>query len=131
MNPLPEPPQELGRNPGITLPVQRTPPSSYRLAVRKGLWNRRGDHLTIDGFVVYAPADCAYPAELRDYPAETVGYRDHLGAEVGYLDSRPELPESLPRFGQAPRQPYEKVCFVFFFPSSILSTDMFYLVCCV
>ncbi|KAJ7218287.1 hypothetical protein C8J57DRAFT_1732233 [Mycena rebaudengoi] len=108
MNPLPEPPQELGRNPGITLPVQRTPPSSYRLAVRKGLWNRRGDHLTIDGFVVYAPADCAYPAELRDYPAETVGYRDHLGAEVGYLDSRPELPESLPRFGQAPRQPYEK-----------------------
>ncbi|KAJ7484653.1 hypothetical protein FB451DRAFT_1233061 [Mycena latifolia] len=107
-NPLPEPPQELPRNPGITLPVQRTPPTKYRAAVRKGLWNRRGDHLTIDGFVVYAPVDRAYPEELRDYPAETVGYRDHLGAEIGYLASRPELPESLPRFGQPPRQPYEK-----------------------
>ncbi|KAJ6610995.1 hypothetical protein B0H10DRAFT_2224460 [Mycena sp. CBHHK59/15] len=107
-NPLPEPPQEFGRNPGITLPVQRTPPSSYRVAMRKGLWNRRGDHLTMDGFVVYAPADRAYPQELRDYPAETVGYRDHLGSEVGYLESRPELPESLPRFGQPPRMPYDK-----------------------
>ncbi|KAJ7770619.1 hypothetical protein B0H16DRAFT_1715276 [Mycena metata] len=106
-NPLPTPPQELGRHPGITLPVQRTPPPSYRVAVRKGLWNRRGDHLTVDGFVVYAPVDRAYPDELRDYPAEAVGYRDHHGAEVGYLD-RPELPESLPRFGQPPRQPYEK-----------------------
>ncbi|KAJ7039885.1 hypothetical protein C8F04DRAFT_282010 [Mycena alexandri] len=107
VNPLPTPPQELGRHPGITLPVQRTPPPSYRVAVRKGLWNRRGDHLTVDGFVVYAPVDRAYPDELRDYPAEAVGYRDHHGAEVGYLD-RPELPESLPRFGQPPRQPYEK-----------------------
>ncbi|KAJ7136129.1 hypothetical protein C8R44DRAFT_976822 [Mycena epipterygia] len=107
-NPLPEPPQELARNPGITLPVQRTPPASYRAVVRRGLWNRRGDHLTMDGFVVYAPVDRAYPADLQDYPAETVGYRDHLGAEVGYLATRPELPESLPRFGQPPRQPYEK-----------------------
>ncbi|KAJ6590501.1 hypothetical protein DFH09DRAFT_1139525 [Mycena vulgaris] len=107
-NPLPEPPQEFGRNPGIPLPVQRTPPAQYRVALRKGLWNRRGDHLTMDGFVVYAPVDRAYPDELRDYPAEAVGYRDHLGAEIGYLASRPELPESLPRFGQPPRQPYEK-----------------------
>ncbi|KAJ7791949.1 hypothetical protein B0H14DRAFT_3094391 [Mycena olivaceomarginata] len=107
-NPLPEPPQEHGRHPGFTLPVQRTPPASYRGRVRKGLWNRRGDHLTADGFVVYAPADCAYPEELREYPAETVGYRDHLGTTIGYLPSRPELPESLPRFGQPPRQPYEK-----------------------
>ncbi|KAJ7615019.1 hypothetical protein DFH06DRAFT_1484140, partial [Mycena polygramma] len=107
-NPLPDPPKELARNPGITLPVQRTPPSNYRNKLRKGLWNRRGDHLTVDGFVVYAPVHLAYPEELRDYPAETVGYRDHLGAQVGYLESRPELPESLPRFGQAPRMPYEK-----------------------
>ncbi|KAJ7669046.1 hypothetical protein B0H17DRAFT_1087231 [Mycena rosella] len=108
LNPLPEPPQELGRNPGIAPPVQRTPPAQYRVAVRKGLWNRRGDHLTMDGFVVYAPVDRAYPEELRDYPAEAVGYRDHLGSEVGYLATRPELPESLPRFGQPPRQPYEQ-----------------------
>ncbi|KAJ7151017.1 hypothetical protein C8R46DRAFT_1304502 [Mycena filopes] len=107
-NPLPAPPQELGRHPSITLPVQRTPPPSYRIALRRGLWNRRGDHLTVDGYVVYAPVDRAYPEELRDYPGETVGYRDHTGGEVGYLDSRPELPESLPRFGQPPRQPYEK-----------------------
>ncbi|KAJ7749316.1 hypothetical protein DFH07DRAFT_888598 [Mycena maculata] len=106
-NPLPDPPQEPTRNPNFTLPVQRSPPASYRVALRKGLWNRRGDHLTVDGFVVYAPLDRAYPDELRDYPAETVGYRDHLGGEIPYID-RPELPESLPRFGQAPRQPYEK-----------------------
>ncbi|KAJ7637059.1 hypothetical protein FB45DRAFT_742081 [Roridomyces roridus] len=109
-NPLPDPPQELTRNPNFTLPVQRTPPASYRIALRKGMWNRRGDHLTVDGFVVYAPVDRAYPDELRDYPAEAVGYRDHLGSQIPYLD-RPELPESLPRFGQPPRQPYEKVRF--------------------
>ncbi|KAJ7138516.1 hypothetical protein C8R43DRAFT_1019388 [Mycena crocata] len=108
-NPLPDPPQELGRNPSITLPVQRTPPAHYRARLRKGMWNRRGDHLTMDGYVVYAPLNLAYPVDLRDYPAETAGYRDHLGSEIGYLDSRPELPESLPRFGQPPRQPYEKV----------------------
>ncbi|KAJ6486793.1 hypothetical protein C8R45DRAFT_268871 [Mycena sanguinolenta] len=105
-NPLPDPPQELSRHPGISLPVQRTPPPSYRIRLRKGMWNRRGDHLTVDGFVVYAPADSAYPDELRDYPDEA--YRDHMGMEIPYLAARPELPESLPRFGQAPRQPYEK-----------------------
>ncbi|KAJ7269906.1 hypothetical protein C8J57DRAFT_1323912, partial [Mycena rebaudengoi] len=70
-------------------------------------WNRRGDHLTLNGFIVYAPADRAYPAELRYYPHEMVGYRDHTGATIGYLESRLELPESLPRFGQPPRRPYE------------------------
>ncbi|KAJ7262839.1 kinase-like domain-containing protein [Mycena rebaudengoi] len=115
---LPQPTQHLlsAQNPqseqrshhaSLLLP-QRTPPASYRVAMRKGLWNRRGDHLTMDGFVVYAPLDHAYPPELRDYPAETIGYRDHLGAEVGYLDTRPELPESIPRFGQPPSAPYEK-----------------------
>ncbi|KAJ7111223.1 kinase-like domain-containing protein [Mycena epipterygia] len=99
---------QLRRNSAIALPVQRTPPPQYRFVVRKGLWNRRGDRLTMDGYVVHAPVDHTYPADLHDYPAETVGYRDHLGAEIGYLASRPELPESLPRFGQPPRQPYEK-----------------------
>ncbi|KAJ7269909.1 P-loop containing nucleoside triphosphate hydrolase protein [Mycena rebaudengoi] len=75
--------------------------------LRKGMWNRRGDHLTLDGFIVYALADRAYPAELSDYPPETVGYRDHTGATMGYIESRPELPDSLPRFGQPPRRPYE------------------------
>ncbi|KAK7018989.1 hypothetical protein R3P38DRAFT_1282973 [Favolaschia claudopus] len=106
-NPLPDPPQEWTRHPSMGLPVQRTPPSSYRAAVRKGFWNRRGDHLTVDGFVVYAPVVSSYPDELKEYPAETVGYRDHMGMEVPYID-RPELPASLPRFGQPPREPYEK-----------------------
>jgi len=81
---------------------------SYRVKLRKGMWNRRGDHLTVDGYVVYAPADRAYPPELRDYPAVPEGYRDHMGTNVPYLAERPELPESLPRFGQPPLQPYEK-----------------------
>ncbi|KAF8189979.1 hypothetical protein K438DRAFT_2018907 [Mycena galopus ATCC 62051] len=107
-NPLPDPPQEVSRHAGITLPVQRTPPLSYRVRLRKGMWNRRGDHLTVDSYVVYAPADRAYPLELRDYPAVLEGYRDHMGMNVPYLAERPELPESLPRFGQPPLQPYEK-----------------------
>ncbi|KAK6978012.1 kinase-like domain-containing protein [Favolaschia claudopus] len=76
--------------------------------LRKGFWNRRGDHLTEDGFVVYAPLNTTYPSELHNYPDETVGYRDHLGKEVPWSASHVELPESLPRFGQLPLRPYEQ-----------------------
>ncbi|KAJ7057767.1 hypothetical protein C8F01DRAFT_1256388 [Mycena amicta] len=97
-NPLPAPPQEpLSRDPDLRLPVQRPAPERWRARTI----------LTMDGYIVYAPPNCAYPEELSDYPAETVGYRDHLGTELMYMD-RPELPESLPRHGQPPRQPYEK-----------------------
>ncbi|KAK6977993.1 hypothetical protein R3P38DRAFT_2747297, partial [Favolaschia claudopus] len=75
---------------------------------RKGFWNRRGDHLTEDGFVVYAPLTTTYPSELHNYPDETVGYRDHLGKEVPWSASHVELPESLPRFGQPPLRPYDQ-----------------------
>ncbi|KAJ7269921.1 hypothetical protein C8J57DRAFT_323629 [Mycena rebaudengoi] len=84
-----------------------TDPHEPARRLRKGLWNRRGDHLILGGYIVFAPPSLAYPAELNDYPPETVGYRDHLGRMVPYRASRPELPESLPRFGQPPRRPYE------------------------
>ncbi|KAF7318221.1 hypothetical protein HMN09_00330500 [Mycena chlorophos] len=107
-NPLPPPPQETPlRDPSLRIPIQKPPPERWRKRIRRGMWNRRGDHLTMDGFIVYAPPSIAYPDELADYPAETVGYRDHLGVEIMYME-RPELPESLPRYGQPPLQPYEK-----------------------
>jgi hypothetical protein len=79
--------------------------------VRRGYWNRRGDHLTPDGCVVYAPLGMAYPAELAAYPLEEAGYRDEKGGFVGYAE-RPELSASLPCKGRAPKRPYESVrCF--------------------
>ncbi|KAK6978023.1 hypothetical protein R3P38DRAFT_3120474 [Favolaschia claudopus] len=87
------------------LPSRPAKPSKV---FRQGLWNRRGDHLTEDGFVVYAPLPIAYPPELCSYPAESVGYRDHLGKEVPRSAFHAELPESLPRFGQPPLRPYEQ-----------------------
>ncbi|KAF7289963.1 hypothetical protein MIND_01371600 [Mycena indigotica] len=107
-NPLPAPPQEpVSREPDLRIPIQRPVPDKWRTRKRMGMWNRRGDHLTMDGYIVYAPSNRAYPEELSDYPAENVGYRDHRGSELKYLE-RPELPESLPRHGQPPLQPYDK-----------------------
>ena len=108
-NPLPAPPVEI-RYPNPS-PRQKSPPNNYRERFRKGFWNRRGDHVTLNGFIVYAPLDKANPSELRNYPTENEGYRDHLGTFLEYR-SRPELPESLPRHGQPPVQPYESVSFL-------------------
>ena len=105
-NPLPAPPQEIRHS--TIPPTQTTPPQHWRERVRKGFWNRRGDHLTMSGYVVYAPPEKAYPPELRNYPQERVSYRDEIGNETPYVE-RPELPESLPRHGNAPEQPYEVV----------------------
>jgi hypothetical protein len=80
----------------------------YRHTVRFGYWNRRGDYLTMDKYVVYAPHDRANPPELEGYPSPTEGYKDHHGNFVQYDPSRRELPESLPRQGQPPQLPYEK-----------------------
>lgn len=79
-----------------------------------GFWNRRGDHLTSNSFVVYAPHDRAYPEDLRDYPGEREGYRDQFGTLVAWREERPELPTSLPYHGRAPTQPYESVGLFFF-----------------
>jgi hypothetical protein len=80
---------------------------------RKGFWNRRGDHLTADFRVVYAPRDATNPADLAAYPHPTEGYGNHLGEFLPYDPNRPELEDSLPRQGRPPRRSYNSVsCFV-------------------
>jgi hypothetical protein len=110
-NPLPTPPQER-RDPGFSLPPpqQPKPPrGSYRRVVRYGFWNRRGDYLTLDKYVVYAPQNRTNPPELAHYPTPTEGYMDHLGTFMHYDPTWRELPESLPRQGHPPQLPYDKV----------------------
>ncbi|KAH7910342.1 hypothetical protein BJ138DRAFT_1101929 [Hygrophoropsis aurantiaca] len=106
-NPLPPPPVERVNLAASAPPPQEPAPAHYSRRVRMGFWNRRGDHLTSNLFVVYAPQDQAYPAELRDYPDETEGYRDQFDTFLPYLADRPELPASLPYHGRPPAQPYE------------------------
>ncbi len=110
-DPLLTPPQER-RDPGFSLPPpqQRKPPlGTYYRTLRYGFWNRRGDHLTMDKYVVYAPPDRANPRDLENYPLPTEGYKDHYGTFIKYDAARRELPESLPREGQPPKFPYERV----------------------
>ncbi|KAF8628289.1 hypothetical protein AX17_005993 [Amanita inopinata Kibby_2008] len=103
-NPLPVPPAELSN---VSLAGSKSNPLPVRpkSRVRKGYWNKRGDHLTMSGYIVYAPHGQAYPPELQDYPDQSVGYRDNKGQFVNFLQ-RPELPESLPHHGQPPLHPY-------------------------
>ncbi|KAL0958349.1 hypothetical protein HGRIS_000494 [Hohenbuehelia grisea] len=105
-NPLPAPPADV-RYPLPSLSPNKPAPASYSRRVRKGFWNRRGDHLTRDGYIVYVPQGHSYPDELKDYPSEQDGYRDELGTFAMFNKHRPELPESLPHHGQAPARPYE------------------------
>ncbi|KIJ63746.1 hypothetical protein HYDPIDRAFT_168216 [Hydnomerulius pinastri MD-312] len=105
-NPLPPPPVERPNLEMSRPPVQEPPPATYSRKVRMGLWNRRGDHLTPNSYIVYAPQDRAYPAELRDYPDETRGYKDQFDTFVPFRE-RPELPASLPYHGRPPAQPYD------------------------
>ncbi|KAG6831473.1 hypothetical protein H0H92_010382 [Tricholoma furcatifolium] len=86
---------------GTYHPVLPAPP---RLR-RKGFWNRRGDHCTPEGYLVYAPYDESYPPELWGYPENE--YVDHSGFRAAFEPTRPELPESLPRYGMAPQRPYK------------------------
>jgi hypothetical protein len=88
--------------------AQRTPTPTG--SVRHGYWNRRGDHLTPDGYVVFPPPRMQYPEELRMYPFENQGYQDQSGLFIAYV-RRPELPQSLPKHGKPPERPYESVCF--------------------
>ncbi|KAG5353066.1 hypothetical protein C0989_010689 [Termitomyces sp. Mn162] len=78
------------------------PPRQRR---RLGFWNRRGDHCTKEGYIVFAPPEQAFPAELSTYPERD--YQDDLGFRVAFDPRRPELPESLPRRGQPPEKPYK------------------------
>jgi hypothetical protein len=81
--------------------------------VRRGYWNRRGDHLTPEGYLVFPPKSMQYPDELKTYPSENEGYLDHSGLYTDYV-RRPELPQSLPKRGNPPERPYDSVRFFFF-----------------
>ena len=108
-NPLPRPPLET-HNPATSAPFPAPPPpppGTWKLRLRKGFWNRRGDCLTRDGYIVYAPENRAFPSELASYPDDA--YVNELGDRIEYVASRPELPESLPRHGRPPVQPYDMV----------------------
>jgi hypothetical protein len=63
----------------------------------------------MDKYIVYAPQGRANPPELENYPPPTEGYMDHYGNFIRYDPTRQELPESLPRLGQPPLLPYDKV----------------------
>jgi hypothetical protein len=102
------------RNTNIFIPSPTPPPKSYDIRIRRGYWNRRGDHLTKEGYLVYAPDNKAYPPELITYPPETEGYQDEKGSYTKYV-ARPELPESLPRHGKPPEYPYDVVGVFLFF----------------
>ncbi|KZT68888.1 hypothetical protein DAEQUDRAFT_305168 [Daedalea quercina L-15889] len=84
-------------------------PSSRK--VRKGYWNRRGDHLVYDQnrwCIVYAPRTRANPPELSHYPSPVDGFMDHHGQKAKYDPNVPELPESLPLHGEPPKRPYHE-----------------------
>ncbi|KAK1227627.1 Rho guanine nucleotide exchange factor [Marasmius sp. AFHP31] len=80
-------------------------PHAYRSLVRQGYWNKRGDHLTPSGYVVYAPPDRAYPHELASYPPQD--FRNETGMIASWTD-RPTLPESMPTRNGPPLRPYEQ-----------------------
>ncbi|THU88739.1 hypothetical protein K435DRAFT_803277 [Dendrothele bispora CBS 962.96] len=77
-----------------------------RPRVRRGFWNKRGDHY-VDGYVVYAPLEKVYPNELGTYPGEFEGFKDEHGRFVPYRTGLPELPDSLPSRGFSAVKPYE------------------------
>ncbi|VDC07386.1 unnamed protein product [Peniophora sp. CBMAI 1063] len=50
--------------------------------VRRGYWNRRGDYLTPEGYIVRAPYGRQYPSELDRYPDGDRHFRNHHGKEA-------------------------------------------------
>lgn len=102
--PPPLPPDVLAR-------MQEKHPNAVLtpITVRKGFWNRRGDHLTQSGYIVYAPPNQSNPRELAKYPSPHRAFMDFDGHTVPYDSNMQELPASLPRYGQPPVQPYESV----------------------
>ncbi|KDQ60274.1 hypothetical protein JAAARDRAFT_191673 [Jaapia argillacea MUCL 33604] len=108
-NPFPQPPVDRSHQSvygSMPTPSAQRPAVSPRRRLRKGFWNRRGDHLTHDGFIVYAPPERANPSELSDYPSTLDGYRNHKGEFMRYDPARQELPESMTLRGEPPRIPY-------------------------
>ena len=63
----------------------------------------------MDKYVVRAPHGRMNPPDLENYPVPTEGYKGHYGDFIKYDPAQKELPESLPRQGQPPLLPYDKV----------------------
>ncbi|KAG6837481.1 hypothetical protein H0H93_009024 [Arthromyces matolae] len=74
---------------------------------RIGFWNRRGDHCTQEGYLVFVPREKAYPPDLANYPEDE--YENDFGFRTKFDPKRPELPESLPRRGRSPEIGYDEV----------------------
>ncbi len=106
--PLPPPPHSLPYLP------RRASHQAFDNRRRRGFWNRRGDHLTLTGYVVYAPSDKQFPPELIKYPAADEGFENHDGIFTANA-TRPELPESVSRPGRPAEKPYEIVCALNFY----------------
>lgn len=104
-NPLPVPPAD---HPGFPFSLGSSGQAQPARRVRKGYWNKRGDHCTKSGYIVYAPRDQIYPPELQDYPDESAGYSDENGHLLKF-HHRPEYPDSLPHHGRPPLRPYSSV----------------------
>jgi len=111
-------PKSLSNSSSAVVPIIPLPRRASHQAFdnrrRRGFWNRRGDHLTLTGYVVYAPLDKLFPPELRNYPAEDEGFENHRGIFTANA-TRPELPESVSRPGKPAEKPYESVCALDFY----------------
>ncbi|KAL9709936.1 hypothetical protein Ac2012v2_006996 [Leucoagaricus gongylophorus] len=69
----------------------RSIPNNPEKKRRKGFWNRRGDHVTPNGYIVYAPGSLVYPTDLDDYPdGKDAGYQNEIGVKAAWAP-RPEL----------------------------------------
>ncbi|KAF9441813.1 hypothetical protein P691DRAFT_790616 [Macrolepiota fuliginosa MF-IS2] len=91
--PPPLPPPQISRfpAPALTPPLYVDSPIpvvdvSARRYRRKGFWNRRGDHVTPEGYIIYAPHDMVYPPDLEEYPDRMEdGYMDEYGYRTQWV----------------------------------------------
>ncbi|TDL24554.1 hypothetical protein BD410DRAFT_94108 [Rickenella mellea] len=75
--------------------------------VRVGLWNRRGDHITQEGFLVKVPPKRAYPSDLADYPEDD--FLDHQGTNwKERVADRPQHPDTVPQLNGKPKKTYDE-----------------------
>lgn len=89
-------------------PYRPAPQASSRSTsaqhVRRGYWNRRGDYLTPEGYIVRAPYGRQYPTELDRYPDGDRHFRNHHGKEA--KDSRyQELPNGSAQYDSVSTSP--------------------------
>ena len=105
-SPSSQPPASYSRGHGAS--SSNALPRSIPRHVRVGFWNRRGDHLTEDKYVVYCPPGRNYPKDLNDYPENA--FKDHNGKIINKPpNSYHELADSVPTNGRSAVRPYDSV----------------------